>query len=133
MTRRLNLGLILALAIAGAGIVHARAPQKAIPVFTDGQAQLVPGFQDQGQWIREKLWVETEFDSDGDGARDRMFTDVVRPRQTETEGLKVAVIYESSPYYAGTSNDRARLWDVKAGGGRSAAAAHVAGADSIQA
>src|SRR5262245_44225297 len=86
---------------------------RTVPVFADGQAQIVPGFQDPGQWIRQTLWVETEFDSDGDGKRDRVFTDVTRPRQTETEGLKVAVIYGSSPYYAGTSGDRKFLWDVR--------------------
>jgi X-Pro dipeptidyl-peptidase len=59
------------------------------------------------------LWVETEFDLDGDGKRDRMFVDVTRPQQTETEGLKVPTIYESSPYFAGTSGDRKFLWDVK--------------------
>jgi len=111
MTRP-QFGMIVVLAATASSLVMAGAPQKAVPVFTDGQAQIVPGFQDPAQWIREKLWVETEFDSDGDGARDRMFTDVVRPKQTETEGLKVAVIYESSPYYAGTSNDRSRLWNV---------------------
>ena len=42
-----------------------------------------------------------------------MFVDVTRQRQTETEGLKVPVIYESSPYYAGTSGNRQFLWDVK--------------------
>jgi X-Pro dipeptidyl-peptidase len=41
-----------------------------------------------------------------------MFVDIVRQGQTKTEGLKVPVIYESSPYFAGTSNDRSRLWDV---------------------
>ncbi|HSG01218.1 MAG TPA: Xaa-Pro dipeptidyl-peptidase, partial [Vicinamibacterales bacterium] len=64
-------------------------------------------------WIRHRLWVETEFDSDGDGRRDRVHVDVTRPRQTDTEGLKVPVIYESSPYYAGTSGDRAYLWNVR--------------------
>ncbi len=88
-------------------------PQPARPVFVDGQAQIVPAFEDEQQWIRQTLWVETEFDSDGDGRRDRMFVDVTRPRQTETEGLKVPVIYESSPYFAGTSGDRKFLWDVK--------------------
>src|SRR5688572_22520195 len=87
------------------------APARA--VFVDGQAQIVPAFQDESQWIRETLWVETEFDSDRDGRRDRVFVDVTRQRQTETEGLKVPVIYESSPYYAGTSGDRKFLWDVK--------------------
>jgi X-Pro dipeptidyl-peptidase len=85
----------------------------ARPVFSDGQAQIVPAFQDESQWIREKVWVETEFDSDRDGRHDRVFADVTRQRQTETERLKVPVIYESSPYYAGTSGDRKFLWDVK--------------------
>jgi X-Pro dipeptidyl-peptidase len=85
----------------------------AAPIFADGQAQVVPAFEDESQWIREKLWVETEFDSDRDGRHDRMFVDVTRQRQTDTEGLKVPVIYESSPYYAGTSGDRKFLWDVK--------------------
>ncbi len=88
-------------------------PRAAHPVFTDGQAQIVPEFQESADWIQEKLWVETEFDSDADGRRDRMFVDVTRQRQTETEGLKVPVIYESSPYYAGTSGNRQFLWDVK--------------------
>lgn len=85
----------------------------ARPVFQDGQAQIVPAFADEAQWIRETLWVETEMDSDRDGGRDRVFVDVTRQRQTETEGLKVPVIYESSPYYAGTSGDRKFLWDVR--------------------
>ncbi len=95
--------------------VSAQAPQpsKAGPIFVDGQAQVVPAFEDEKQWIRQTLWVETEFDSDGDGRRDRVYVDVTRPRQTDTEGLKVPVIYESSPYYAGTSGDRKFLWDVK--------------------
>ena len=108
-----------------------RPPAK--PVFVDGQAQIVPAFQDAAQWIRQTLWVETEFDSDGDGKRDRMHVDVTRPRQTETEGLKVPVIYESSPYFAGTSGDRAVPLEREAGTGRAAAAAHVAAADRVQA
>jgi X-Pro dipeptidyl-peptidase len=81
--------------------------------FVDGQAQIVPAFEDEAQWIRETLWVETGFDSDRDGRPDRMFVGVTRQRQTDTEGLMVPVIYESSPYFAGTSGDRKFLWDVK--------------------
>lgn len=88
------------------------AAQKTGPVFQDGQAQIVPAFADETQWIRHRLWVETEFDSDGDKKRDRMHVDVTRPRQTDTEGLKVPVVYESSPYFAGTSGDRKFLWNV---------------------
>lgn len=84
----------------------------ARPVFKDGQAQIVPEFSDTSKWIRETLWVETSFDSDGDGVPDRVFVDVTRPRQTETEGLKVPVIYESSPYYAGIAPGKEFFWDV---------------------
>lgn len=81
--------------------------------FTNGQAQIVPAFTDSAQWIRQRLWVETSFDTDGDGKPDRVHVDVTRPWQTATEGLKVATIYETSPYYAGTSGPRQHLWDVK--------------------
>ncbi len=86
--------------------------QQAKPVFVDGQAQIVPAFEDQTQWIRHRLWVETEFDSDGDTKKDRVHVDVTRQRQTEAEGLKVPVVYESSPYFAGTSGPREFLWNV---------------------
>lgn len=81
------------------------------PVFVDGQAQIVPEFAKQDEWIRETLWVETSFDSDKDGKRDRLFVDVTRQKQTDTEGLKVPVIYESSPYFAGTGNGDVN-WNV---------------------
>ena len=91
------------------------APQagSAKPIFENGQAQIVPAFQDASQWIKQTLWVETSFDSDNDGKKDRVFVDVTRQKQTETEGLKVPIIYESSPYFAGTSGPRENLWDVK--------------------
>ena len=91
----------------------ALAQRPTIPVFEDGQAQIVEGFADSEQWIREELWVETEFDSDGDGKVDRVHVAVTRPLQTDTEGLKVPALYQTSPYYAGTSGDRQYLWDVK--------------------
>ena len=84
----------------------------AKPVFKDGQAQVVAAFSTAGDWIRERLWVETEFDSDRDGKRDRVHVDVTRQKQTDTEGLKVPVIYESSPYFAGTGDGQSILWDV---------------------
>ncbi len=37
------------------------------PHIVSGQAQVVAGFANPDSWIREDLWVETEFDSDGDG------------------------------------------------------------------
>jgi X-Pro dipeptidyl-peptidase len=88
--------------------------KKAGPVIENGEAQVVEAFSDPSKWIRHDLWVETSFDSDGDGKLDRMHVDVTRPEQTETEGLKLPIIYESSPYYAGTAGlDKGIFWDVQ--------------------
>ncbi len=75
-------------------------------------AQVVPAFQDTSTWIRQHLWVETDFDTDHDGKPDRVHVDVTRPGQTQTEGLKVPVLYGSSPYYAGTARDQVN-WNVQ--------------------
>jgi len=108
------LALIFLGIIGGLDQVEAQERGAAEPVFKDGQTQIVPGFQDSDQWIREELWVETEFDSDGDGEPDRVHVAVVRPRQTETEGLKVPVIYESSPYFSGTApGTLSYFWNVR--------------------
>jgi len=86
----------------------------SLPFFKDGEAQIVPGFSEEEKWIRNDLWVETEFDTDGDGKLDRMHVAVTRPEQTETEGLKLPIIYVSSPYFAGVAGDvKGLFWDVK--------------------
>lgn len=74
---------------------------KNIPrlVFKDGEAQIVPEFSSEKEWIKEELWVETTFDSDNDGKLDRMHVFVTRPIQTASQKLKLPVIYMSSPYY----------------------------------
>jgi X-Pro dipeptidyl-peptidase len=87
--------------------------QEAKPIFKDGEAQIVEAFNDASKWIRHDLWVETTFDSDGDGRLDRVHVDVTRPPQTEN-GLKLPVVYETSPYYAGVAGDAPGLfWNVK--------------------
>lgn len=113
LRRAVALATLPALTLIALHGAHAQVPTRTVPVFTNGQAQIVPGFQDSTKWIHQELWVETEFDTDGDGKKDRMHVDVTRPLQTRTEGLKVPVVYESSPYFAGTANDRKALWDVK--------------------
>ncbi|MDZ7806158.1 MAG: hypothetical protein U5K71_03480 [Gracilimonas sp.] len=85
-----------------------------VPVIEDGQAQVIPEFEDPENWIRHDLWVETEFDSDGNGKPDRVHVAVTRPQQTESGDLKLPVIYESSPYYAGTAPPPFDFfWNVK--------------------
>ncbi len=108
-----RVSLIILSGLSSVALLRAAQSPPAKPVFADGQAQIVPAFQDPLAWVRQTLWVETEFDSDADGKRDRVFVDVTRPKQTDTEGLQVPVIYESSPYYSGTSGPREFLWNVK--------------------
>ena len=94
--------------------VPATVSSMVAPVVVNGEAQIIPAFEDPAKWIKHDLWVETEFDSDGDGKKDRMHVDVTRPQETETDGLKLPVIYESSPYFAGTSSgDKQYLWNVR--------------------
>jgi X-Pro dipeptidyl-peptidase len=105
-----------ALFVASHTAAHAAAQdaKPTVPVFVDGQAQIVEGFKDSKLWIQHDLWVEADFDSDGDGEPDRLHVDVTRPAQTESEGLKVAVVYETSPYFSGTgTTDSQYFWDPK--------------------
>jgi X-Pro dipeptidyl-peptidase len=90
-----------------------QAQEKAVPVFKDGEAQIVEAFKNPKNWLRHDLWVETSFDTDGDGKLDRMHVSVTRPKQTETQGLKLPVVYESSPYYSGTAGNAPIFWEVK--------------------
>ena len=87
---------------------------EAVPVFTNGETQIVPAFNTPEEWIRHDLWVETSFDSDGDGRLDRMHVAVTRPFQTDTEKLKLPVVYITSPYFAGVAADvDGLMWDVR--------------------
>lgn len=107
--KKLSLSLFVIITIANLNAQTA----KTLPIFENGEAQIVPGFQDATKYIKEDLWVETTFDTDGDGKKDRMYVTVTRPQQTESEGLKLPVIYESSPYYSGTAPDvEGGFWDV---------------------
>ena len=90
------------------------AQSKTVPVFENGEAQIVEGFANPEDWIRHDLWVETNFDTDEDGKPDRMHVSVTRPKQTETEGLKLPIIYVTSPYFAGVAADLPGvMWDVE--------------------
>lgn len=118
---KLGAGLCLIfIALSGAflwaGIVCGEEKRRvlATPVFVDGEAQVVTAFEDPANWIRHDLWVEAPFDSDDDGKPDRLHVSVTRPQQTESEGLKLPVIYVTSPYFAGTgSNTPEYFWDVR--------------------
>jgi X-Pro dipeptidyl-peptidase len=48
--------------------------------------------------VEETLFVQTTVDSDLDGVKDRVRVRLSRPGETETQGIKVPVIFEHSPY-----------------------------------
>ncbi|PXY19559.1 Xaa-Pro dipeptidyl-peptidase [Prauserella muralis] len=91
---QLLLAAVVALPLVPAAAAAEPPPQ---PVFRDGQAQPVFGTADA---VRESLWVKAPVDSDHDGADDLVHVEVVRPQATE-DGLRVPVVYQASPYYAG--------------------------------
>ena len=71
-------------------------------VVENGITQPVFSFADA---IEERVYVETEVDSDHDGNLDRVAIDISRPRETETAGFEVPVIFEHSPYRKDTWDD----------------------------
>ena len=90
------------------------AQDKTVPVFENGEAQKVEGFSNYKDYIRHDLWVETSFNTDGDDTLDRVHVSVTRPKQTDTEGLKLPVVYVTSPYFAGVAPDvPGIMWDVE--------------------
>lgn len=112
MRRRTSLALtpLLTLALAAtlqpgvsdeAHAAPARPPAGDRPVppdwlqVADGMSQ--PQF-DLADAVVETVWVQTQVDSDLDGRRDRVRVQVARPAETETEGIRVPVVLEHSPY-----------------------------------
>jgi X-Pro dipeptidyl-peptidase len=88
-------GIITALIAAGTA-----QAKPEVPTFANGLSQAVFS-TNPANWVNHELWVETTMDTDFDGELDRVHVDVSRPMETQTEGLKVPVVYEDSPYYAG--------------------------------
>ena len=92
MRRRGGLAAVLAvLAIhtgAGAGTAGDRT--------TGGETNPVFGYADA---IRERVFIESPYDSDKNNVKDIIAIDIKRPKATN-EGLKAPVIMDPSPYYS---------------------------------
>jgi X-Pro dipeptidyl-peptidase len=54
--------------------------------------------------IEEVVWVESEVDSDRDGAKDLIRLRISRPSEPAAAGHKVPVVFEHSPYRGDTGN-----------------------------
>ncbi|MEU8343915.1 Xaa-Pro dipeptidyl-peptidase [Spirillospora sp. NPDC048832] len=98
----MTLAVLTGAALAGGGTAALAQPSPKI-VVKDGVTQPVFSYKDA---IREHVYVESAVDSDGDGRKDRVNVDIIRPKETE-HGLKVPVIMDESPYYdnAGRGNE----------------------------
>ena len=109
-------GLRRGTAAVAAWLVTAPAALAAPPEIdvADGVTQPVFGYADA---VRERVWVDTDFDSDRDGETDRIAVDIMRPAATE-RGLKAPVIIDDSPYYQtlGRGNESERKADVDGDG-----------------
>src|SRR5215470_7053475 len=93
--RRVVASIAITAALAAAGMPAAHAAKKpSITVTADG-TQPVFSYQDA---IREYVNVQSSVDSDGDGKKDLIRVDIIRPKESD-EGLKVPVIMDESPYY----------------------------------
>ena len=89
--------------------IAAPAPAPAVPTFVNGLSQNVFS-ANPTDWVNGEVWVQSTFDSDGDGELDRIHADYSLPAETQSDGLKVPVVFEASPYYAGTGD--ASNWPV---------------------
>ncbi|MCL4117827.1 UNVERIFIED_CONTAM: hypothetical protein GTU68_065572 [Idotea baltica] len=111
----LFLGLLATFPATGQDSATLEKPAtKTLPIFKDGQAKIVDGFKNPKEWIKHDLWVPTESDIDQDGKPDRVHVSVCRQLQTDTEDLKVPVIYNTSPYFSGIGSTAPKhMWPPK--------------------
>ena len=92
--RRVAILLTVVVATVGMAAPVAAADPTEI-VVESGVTQPVFGYANA---IRERVFVTTDFDSEGDGSNDVVAMDIIRPVATEN-GLKAPVIMDASPYY----------------------------------
>ncbi|MDF2709767.1 MAG: Xaa-Pro dipeptidase [Nonomuraea muscovyensis] len=85
----------LAIPLVVAGAPAASASAKPEIKVSGGLTQPVFSYKDA---IREHVRVESPVDSDGDGKKDLVRVDIIRPKESDS-GLKVPVIMQESPYY----------------------------------
>ncbi len=89
--------------------------QKLVPFFKDGLAQPNFPFTDgktgsaydaeTSEIVRYCVYVETDFDLDGDGKRDLVKAFVQVPRSAVEGNYKAPTIFEARPYSAGVESD----------------------------
>lgn len=80
--------------LAREGFFDKISKDEKTPLVFDGKIQPVFDYE---ECIFEKVFVETDLDTDGDGKRDLVAVYIRRPKET-LEGMKVPAIYVANPY-----------------------------------
>ena len=109
--RLLGVMLACALALSVAGAAQAAPEAADVQAAAAEVSQPLYGYADA---VRERVFVPSTFDSDDDGKMDTIAMDIIRPKATETDGLKAPVIMDASPYYStlGRGNEAEKKADV---------------------
>jgi X-Pro dipeptidyl-peptidase len=95
MLSRLALATLVAFAVTAAPAAAAQEQPPPWLKLEDGVSAPQFAFEEA---IEEVVFVETPLDTDGDGARDRVRIRISRPAETDSQGYKVPVVFEHSPY-----------------------------------
>ncbi|HEX6024926.1 MAG TPA: hypothetical protein VFZ00_23245, partial [Solirubrobacter sp.] len=110
MRRRWGLAAVLAV------LVSTPAQAQGPPVIdtTGGKTNPVFGYADA---IRERVFIDSPYDSDRNGVNDIIAIDIKRPKATN-EGLKAPAIIDPSPYYTtlGRGNEGQLIRDIDGDG-----------------
>lgn len=106
-----RISLVVAIGLL-ASVAPALARPTPGPVVPPAPTQPVHSYADA---VRERVFVDSDFDSDRDGQVDVIAMDIVRPR---APGLKVPVIMDASPYYStvGRGNEAELKQDTNSDG-----------------
>lgn len=70
--------------------------------FVIFNGKTLPTF-DTHKIIRERVWIESDLDSDGDGQRDMLEATIFRPGET-ADGVKSPALFTANPYFHGTND-----------------------------
>src|SRR5215212_6576239 len=89
----------VAVSLGIAAPAGAQSPPSWLQYGSDGAT--APQF-DFAKAIEQTVWVESEVDSDRDGAKDLIRIRISRPGEAQERGYKVPVVYEHSPYRGNT-------------------------------
>lgn len=80
------------------------------PQFVYFNGKSLPVF-DTSKIINEKVYVESDFDTDLDGVRDLLEVTIFRPVETN-QNLRVPILYTADPYFGGINDVDSKLHNV---------------------